>query len=165
MAQGRKGIGVRKGLIRSATRALLGVSAWLAREPSRRAWSERWSQRLARAAIRRGRITPADDAATLGAAWQRAFLSPKQVPLVRVEADTAYAEIRTPCPLRGTGDTHACHRMMAFDRHVAAAAGGRFIVLRSQAEPGVTVCEVALQMPASRAVLVAAHERAPGGRA
>jgi hypothetical protein len=169
MAEGRQGSrqggGLRKALIRSTTRALLGVSAWLAREPARQAWSERWSRRLARAAIRRGGITTTTDAAALGAAWQRAFLSPRQVPLVRIDADTAYAEIRTPCPLRGSGDTHACHRMMAFDRHVAAAAGGRFVVLRSQAEPGVQVCEVALQVPAARTQLVAAHERALGGLA
>jgi hypothetical protein len=54
--------------------------------------------------------------------------------------------------------------MMAIDRQVAAAAGGRFVVLRSQAEPGVSVCEVALQTPAARMPLIAAHERAPGGR-
>jgi hypothetical protein len=159
-----QGVGVRKALIRSTTRALLGVSAWLARKPARSAWSERWSQRLARAAIRRGRITRTENAAALGAAWQRALLSPRQVPIVRAESDTAYAEIRTHCPLRGSGDTHACHRMMAFDRQVAAAAGGRFVVLRSQAEPGVSVCEVALQTLAARTPLVAAHERAPGGR-
>jgi hypothetical protein len=165
MAQGRHGGGIGKGLIRSTTRALLHVSAWLARDPARQAWSARWSRALATAAVRRARIDPAADAAALAAAWQRAFFSPRQVPVLRVGTDTAYAEIRTPCPLRGSGDTHACHRMMAFDRQVAAAAGGRFVVLRSQAEPGVQVCEVALQLPLARTALVAAHERAPGGRA
>lgn len=162
MAQGG---GIGKGLKRSATRVLLHVSAWLARDPGRRVWSERWSRWLARAAVRRARTGAAADTATLAAAWQRAFPSPRQVPIVRIDGDTAFAEIRTPGPLRGSGDTHACHRMMAFDRHVAAAAGGRFPVLRSQSEPGVQVCEVALQVAAARTPLTAAHERAPGGRA
>lgn len=164
MAKGRQS-GIGKRLTGSTMRALLQVSAWLAREPRRQAWSDGWSRALATAAVRRARIAPASDAAALAVAWQRAFFSPKQVPVLRIDTDTAHAEIRTPCPLRASGDTHACHRMMAFDRHVAAAAGGRFVVLRSQAEPGVQVCEVALQMPAARIRLVAAHERASGGQA
>jgi hypothetical protein len=81
----------------------------------------------------------------LGAEWQRSFPSVKQVPITRIDANTVYAEIHTPCPLRGTGDTLACYKMMNFDRTVVAQAGGEFVVLSSQAEPGHTFCRVAMR--------------------
>lgn len=77
-----------------------------------------------------------------------------------MSTDTVHARILTPCPLRGTGDVHACHRMMAFDRAVLRRAGGQFVVLRSQAEPGVTRCQVALRLQGQPIDdLVPAHER------
>jgi hypothetical protein len=112
--------------------------------------------------VRGKRIVPAADLHALGAAWQRGFPSAKQVPIRAVDAATVRAEIHTPCPLRGSGDTRACWRMMEYDREVARAAGGDFVVLRSQAEPGVTVCEVALRPRGSDlSDLVPAHVRAP----
>lgn len=105
-------------------------------------------------------VRPQEGPLAIAETWQRAFPSKKEVPIVRVDEDTAYAEIRTPCPLRGSGDLRACYRMMAYDRAFAAQAGGSFVVLRSQAEPGVTTCEVALRssdLPAGD--LVPAHER------
>ena len=99
----------------------------------------------------------------LGTAWQQGFPSPKQVPIEAITPDTVYARIETPCPLRGSGDTRACWRMMEYDRVVAAAAGGQFIVLQSQAEPSVTCCRVALRHAgAEMSDLVPAHLRAPG---
>jgi len=80
---------------------------------------------------------------------------------VLVDATTAYGEIHTPCPLRGTGDLEACHRMMSYDRAFVGRAGGRFVVLSSQAEPGVRVCRVAMRnehLPYED--LVHAHKRA-----
>ena len=80
----------------------------------------------------------------------------------RITHDTAYGRIRVHCPLRGTGDTAACHRLMTYDRALLAPHGGRLVVLRSQAEPGVTECEVAiraLDLPDSD--LVPAHRRSP----
>src|SRR5690349_8307165 len=97
---------------------------------------------MAQLAIRAKGIRPVSDAAELGAQWQRAFPSAKQVPIKRIDHGTVYAEIHTPCPLRGSGDVNACHRMMEFDREVLKQAGGQFVVLRSQAEPGRTYCEV-----------------------
>lgn len=102
----------------------------------------------------------------VAAEWQRMFPSPRMVPVKDVRGDTAYAEIHANCPLRGTGDTYACHRMMEYDRHMLRAIGGRLVVLQSQAEPGRTVCEVALRTAeASEADLTPAHVRAPGGHA
>lgn len=154
-----------KTLIRAQMALLLGISAALARRP--RLWrvSRAWSRNLAALAVRTRGVRRAADAAELGQQWQRSFPSPKQVPVDRVADGMAYARITTPCPLRGSGDTHACWRMMEYDRAVARAAGGDFVVLASQAEPGRAYCEVALTMPERGAALVAAHQRAPGGRA
>jgi len=147
-------------LIKASVGASLAVSAWFARRPRFNAVTSALMRAMARLAIRTKGIREARDAADLGAQWQRAFPSAKQVPIRRIENDTVYAEIHTPCPLRGTGDVHACHRMMEFDRAVASHAGGQFVVLRSQAEPGRTWCEVALRrggLPLTD--LTPAHER------
>lgn len=149
-------------LVRRAMAALLAVSALLARPTRLQGVSFAWSRWLAARTIARKGIGPANDLPGLGLAWQRGFPSPKQVPIEGVTANTVLARIETPCPLRGTGRTEACWRMMEYDRAVARAAGGQFIVLQSQAEPGVTVCRVALRrMDASIEDLVPAHIRAP----
>ena len=146
--------------IRNLMQAMLLVSAALARRSEN--LSRGWMRRLARATVHRKRIGTASDLAALGAAWQRGFPSAKQVPIHSVSATTVLAEIRTPCPLRGSGDTTACWRMMEYDREVARAAGGEFVVLRSQAEPGVHSCEVALRRAgADLSDLLPAHIRAP----
>ena len=77
--------------------------------------------------------------------WQRLMPSRKLVPITRVEGDTAYGEIRVECPLRGTGDVEACHRLMEYDRSLMRAHGAHFVVLQSQAEPGVSVCQIAIR--------------------
>ena len=147
-------------LIKASVAASLAVSAFFARRPRFNAVTSALMRAMARLAIRSKGIRAARDDADLGAQWQRAFPSAKQVPITRIADGTVYAQIHTPCPLRGTGDVHACYRMMEFDRAVAARAGGQFVVLRSQAEPGRTFCEVALRragMPLTD--LVPAHER------
>lgn len=80
----------------------------------------------------------------LAAAWQAGFASKKQVPIVAWDTESAYGQIHTPCPLRGTGDLRACWRMMAYDREIVGRAGGHFAVLRSQAQAGVTHCDVVI---------------------
>lgn len=151
---------LRSRLIKASVAASLAVSAYFARRPRFNAVTGALMRRMAALAIRAKGIRGARDTADLGAQWQRAFPSAKQVPIKRVEQDTVYAEIHTPCPLRGSGDLHACHRMMEFDREVLKAAGGQFVVLRSQAEPGRTYCEVAMRRAgAPLNDLVAAHER------
>lgn len=150
-------------LIRRSIAGLLTLSAALARRPGLQAVSFAWSRWLARQTIRRRRIGPTRWPAELAVAWQRGFPAAKQVPIDEITGDTAYARITTPCPLRGGGDTAACWRMMEYDRTVAAAAGGQFVVLQSQAEPGVTACRVALRSRnAATDDLVPAHIRAPG---
>lgn len=154
---------VQRWLVRNGMQLMLGISAVLARRSDR--LSRAWMRRLARTTIQGKRIGPAPDLAALGAAWQRGFPSARQVPLRAVTGTTVLADIETPCPLRGSGDTTACWRMMEYDREVARAAGGEFVVLRSQAEPGVTVCQVALRRAgADWSDLVPAHVRAPASR-
>ncbi len=78
-----------------------------------------------------------------------------------IEHASAYAEVRIQCPLRGTGDATACYRLMEYDRAMLEKIGGQLVVLRSQAEPGVEVCEVALRLQgANTDDLIPAHKRA-----
>ncbi|MBS4049433.1 MAG: hypothetical protein KG075_24020 [Alphaproteobacteria bacterium] len=155
---------IQKIAIRHGMAALLAVSAGLARRPALWPVSRAWSRWLAASMIRRRKICQTSrQISDLGAAWQQGFPSPKQVPLEAITPDTVYARIETPCPLRGSGDTAACWRMMEYDRAIAAAAGGQFVVLQSQAEAGVTHCRVALRWAdAEMSDLMPAHLRAPG---
>jgi hypothetical protein len=143
---------------------LLAVSAGLARPPMLGPVSRAWSRWLAQTTIRRKKICQTSrQIFDLGTAWQSGFPSAKQVPIERVTTDTVFARIETPCPLRASGRTAACWRMMEYDRAIAAAAGGQFVVLQSQAEPGVTQCRVALRRTGAEMTdLVPAHLRAPG---
>lgn len=118
----------------------------------------------------RGRRAVAPTAAALGEEWERLLASRKTAHLTHVEPasettpETAYGEISVHCPLRGTGDVHACHRLMAYDRALVEAAGGQFVVLDSQAEPGRTTCRVAIRRAGEPVTdLVQAHQKA-GGR-
>ncbi len=156
-------MGIQKNLIRRSVQSVLAVSAWMARRESMNALTERFMNTLARATIRSKGIRRAEDLADLGRQWQRGFPSAKQVPIRDITEDTVYAEIHTPCPLRGTGDVHACYRMMQYDRAVVRAAGGQFVVLSSQATPGNTFCCVAMRPAGAEASdLVPAHEQSHG---
>ena len=100
----------------------------------------------------------------VAAEWQRMFPSKEMVPITRIEDGTAYAEVHAQCPLRGTGDTTACHRMMEYDRDMLRRIGGQLVVLHSQSEPGRRHCEVALRVAdAPVDDLEPAHVRAPPG--
>jgi hypothetical protein len=148
---------------KAAFTALLAMSAWLARRELFTPVTRRLMRLLGDATVRAKRIGPQTDVGALGREWQRSFPSLQDHPVTRVDATTAYAEIHTDCPLRGTGDTAACHRLMGYDRTIAGAAGGTFVVLRSQAEPGVQVCQVAMRMQgATTDDLVPAHTRTAG---
>jgi hypothetical protein len=97
----------------------------------------------------------------VGNEWQRMFPSRKDVPITGVENDTVYAEIHISCPHRGTGNVDGCYRMMEYDRKMLERIGGQLVVLRSQAEPGVEVCQLAIRkVEAPLDDLVPAHLRA-----
>lgn len=152
---------LRNRLIRDGMQAVLGLSAFLARRPALEPLSRAWSRGLAALVVRSRRIHPQATPEQLGRAWQSAFASARQVPITHTDADTAYGEIHTPCPLRGSGDVHACHRMMEYDRAIAEKAGGQFVVLRSQAQAGVARCQIAIRRAgAATDDLVPAHRPA-----
>lgn len=108
-------------------------------------WGYKLNSLLAQRAIKQKKIQPATTLDELGLSWQKGFPAKKEVPIVGKDDTTVYGEIHTHCPLRGTGDTMACYKMMSFDREVVAQAGGQFIVLQSQAQPGVERCKIAIR--------------------
>jgi len=155
---------MRKWLIRLTTKTVLGLLAFFARRPNLAFASDFLTRSLARLTVKAKAIGTATGVAELGDLWQRSFPSRKQVPIESVAGNTVIAQIHTPCPLRGSGDLLACHRMMEFDREVARMAGGQFVVLESQATPGVAFCRVAMRLKGEPLEgLVAAHERAGTG--
>lgn len=97
----------------------------------------------------------------LGREWERLLGDSRYARIVRVDphTQTAYGEITGRCPLRGTDDVAACHRLMAFDRGLLSPLGARFVVLESQAEIGKTVCQIAI-----RPQLLAADDLVPAQR-
>lgn len=109
----------------------------------------------------RGRARVDGTPASLGREWERLLGRRAYARVVDVDASTAYGEITGCCPLRGTGDLDACHRLMAYDRGLMAPYGARFVVLASQAEPGRTSCRIAIRADADDATdLVPAHRLA-----
>lgn len=86
-------------------------------------------------------------AEALGREWERLLGAGPYGRVTRVDeaSQTAFGEIRGRCPLRGTGDVAACHRLMAYDRGLVAPLGARLVVLASQAQPGRTFCEIAIR--------------------
>lgn len=141
----------------------LGLAANAALTRSRAKWLEQ--RVLTPAFVRltqlvRGRREVEPTASALGEEWERLLASRRTAHVTHVEGETAYGEISVHCPLRGTGDVRACHRLMAYDRALVDAAGGQFVVLDSQAEPGRTTCRVAIRPKgAAMADLVPAHEK------
>jgi hypothetical protein len=152
---------MQKTLIRWSVQAMLRSLAFFARRPAFNAVTSGLTRGLALFTIRAKKIGSATSVEELGPLWQRSFPSKKQVPIESVQGNTVIAHIHTPCPLRGTGDLHACHRMMQFDREIVGRAGGHFVVLESQASPGRTSCRVAMRLKGEDiSDLTPAHEHA-----
>ena len=76
--------------------------------------------------------------------WQRMFPSKKMVPITKVDGDTVYAEILSECPYRSSGNLEGCYRMMEYDRKMMETIGAEFIVVKSQAEAGISHCQIAI---------------------
>ena len=95
--------------------------------------------------MRKGNKQHATEALALE--WQKMFPGGKKtLPITEVKDDVAYAEIHFPCPLNGTGDGAACHRLMEYDRAMVKRLGGKFEVLESQAVTGKKYCKVAMRL-------------------
>lgn len=130
--------------IKHSMQTLLNITAFLARHESLMRVNNKLLQGLARHRAKHVKQS-AKSLQDLGQVWQQAFPSSKQVPITNITEDTVYAEIHTSCPHRGSGDLQACYRMMEYDRAFVKKFGGEFVVLESQAEPGVRACKVAMQ--------------------
>jgi len=137
---------MRRALIKYGTRFMLALLAFMARHPLLHGLSGRVSRYLASQAVQRKNLRPTTQLAELGRLWQRSFPSAQQVPIEGISGTTLIGQIHTRCPLRGSGDLQACQRMMEFDREVLRQVGGQFVVLQSQASPGVSHCRVAMRL-------------------
>ena len=72
---------------------------------------------------------------------------------------TAFTEIHIKCPLRGSGDPHACYHLMNYDRTLMEKVGGQLIVLETQANSGKDHCKLAIRKAGEDVSdLVPAHE-------
>jgi hypothetical protein len=137
---------------------ILNVLAFSVRRKYLQGFAKKLAHFLANSTIKAKKIRKAQNLEELGKMWQKGFPSAKQVPIKAIDSTTVFAEIHTPCPLRGTGDTYACYLMMEYDRKIVEKAGGEFVVLASQAEIGQTFCQVAMRFKEQTMIdLQAAH--------
>ena len=141
--------------------SLVPISVWLSSRP-RLAAVTRWVMRaFGTTTMLLTRARPRTEIDAIGREWQRMFPAADDVPITRVENETVYAEIHIRCPHRGTGNVDGCYRMMEYDRKMLERIGGQLVILRSQAEPGVERCQLAIRKAgAPTADLVHAHLRA-----
>lgn len=135
----------KKFFIKNGVKLTMGFIAFFARRNYLSGIAFFITDKLASTTIKNKKIAKANSLEELGKQWQRGFPSDKQVPITHIDNDTVYSEIHTLCPLRGTGDTTACYRMMHYDRKIVDKAGGQLVVLKSQAESSVNHCELAMR--------------------
>ena len=89
----------------------------------------------------------ANDAKELANTWQQ-LMPPDGKAFFKIkdtDQETAFVGIHVHCPLRGTGDAHACHRLMNYDRQLMKQVGGQLIVLDSQSNSGKDYCRLAIR--------------------
>ena len=87
-----------------------------------------------------------DEPRELADEWNRLMPTPREAfPVIDVEGDTAFVEIRIECPLRGSGDAEACWRSMEFDRALIRESGGELVVMESQSITGGSCCRLAIR--------------------
>ena len=96
----------------------------------------------------------------IGKEWQKMFPSRALVPIKEISGDTAYAEILGACPVAGTGDVHACYRLMEYDRQLLKHIGGEFVILESKADLSIQICRVAMRVKGANVNdLIPAHKK------
>lgn len=107
-----------------------------------------WMTRaFAKLNVRLNQAKPVTEVTALAAAWQEMMPPDGQefFKITEVTSDTAFAEIHLHCPLRATGDVHACYKLMNYDRSLMQAVGGELVVLESQSNSGKNYCRLAIQ--------------------
>ena len=123
---------------------LNGVTHWLTETPARNMVGKPFVRLLGGMTTMVKQAKPQASPMQAAEEWQRMFPSKKMVPITQQEKDFVVAEIRSECPYRGSGNVSGCHRMMEYDRKLIESIGGKFVVLKSQAEAGVVTCQVAI---------------------
>jgi len=119
------------------------------------------AQLLAHTTWLKNRGRPKSEVEDIAEEWRRMFGLNKFWKITRIEDDTAYCEIHFDCSLEKSGDVHACHRLMEYDRALLDKIGGQMVVLESRADPGVkNCCRVAIRRQGDdRDDLIDAHRR------
>ena len=124
--------------------SLMGLTHWLTETKLRNIIGKPFMRALGSLTLQVKKAQKKNTALEAAEEWQRMFPSKKMVPITRIEEDAVYAEIRSACPYRGSGNVEGCHRMMEYDRKMMEKIGASFTVVQSQAEAGNTHCVVAM---------------------
>lgn len=75
-------------------------------------------------------------------------------PIVGIKNGVAEGEIHVHCPLRATGNSQACYRLMQFDRTIVEELGGELVVTESQSTSGKSYCKVAIKKKRKVTILI-----------
>jgi len=124
--------------------SLMGFTHWVTETERRNIIGKPFMRALGNLTLRVKKASHKSTALEAAEEWQRMFPSKKMVPITRIEEKIVYAEIHSECPYHGSGNLEGCHRMMEYDRKMMEKIGSTFLVVKSQAEPGVTHCQVAI---------------------
>jgi hypothetical protein len=124
--------------------SLMGITHWLTETESRNIIGKPFMRGLGSLTLAVKKADEKSTAIESAEEWQRMFPSKKMVPITNIDGDTVHAEIRSECPYRGSGNVEGCYRMMEYDRKMMEKIGSTFIVVKSQAEPGVSHCQIAI---------------------
>jgi hypothetical protein len=124
--------------------SLMGLTHWLTETKGRNIVGKPFMRALGSLTVKIKKAQKKNTALESAEEWQRMFPSKKMVPITRIEDEIVYAEIRSKCPYRGSGNVEGCHRMMEYDRKMMEKIGASFSVEQSQAEAGKSHCVVAI---------------------
>ena len=105
------------------------------------------TNQMARLNLSMNQPAKANNAKELATTWQQ-LMPPDGKAFFKIkdaDQETAFVEIHLHCPLRGSGDAHACHRLMNYDRQLMKQVGGQLIVLDSQSNSGKDYCQLAIR--------------------
>ncbi len=142
--------------------ATLKVLAFLARRSIFDGLTHWSTAQTAKLNILLNKPKPSASVQELADTWQQLMPPDGQhfFPIKEVTEDTAYTEIHLHCPLRGSGDAHACYKLMNYDRKLMEKAGGQLIVLESQSNSGKNYCRLAIRRKGAIVNdLVPAHQK------
>lgn len=143
--------------------SLIGFTHWLTETKSRNIIGKPVMRGLGGLTLAVKKADEKDTAIEAAEEWQRMFPSKKMVPITSIDGEIVRAEIRSECPYRGSGNVEGCYRMMEYDRKMMEEIGASFIIVKSQAEAGVSYCQVAISksqvnLPVEAKDRVACHQ-------